>query len=358
MRRDIFGAMKARKAAVQYGHPSKTLQLIVVAGPRGRSTTARMLAELLRESGKRVAVFTSNGSAIEDIPYTLQYAASPSAIQQAISAARKQRCEVVIMEMQAALNRGQVLATLHIDLALVIGEGDGVETLLEQSLMYAVLPSGFNTESLVVAPHQLISVGEGDEAEAVISDVKLYRKGTELTLTIDHQTVVTIATYLVGRANAINAAFAAAAGYVLGVPVDVIPEGIARLEELAGNYQTIDHSGQYQIVVDSSTDRDSIELLLASAKQLARRRLMVVSDSSVDSMVVRDIKPDVDRLIGLAGHSQVLTDEADSLEEAVAIALRAAKKDDTVLLLGRDFAAVAKDGVVRAQEIVEANRGE
>lgn len=358
MRRDIFGAMKARKAAVQYGHPSKTLQLIVVAGPRGKSTTARMLAELLRESGKRVAVFTSSGSAIEDIPYTLQYAQSPDATQQAISAARKQRCDVVIMEQQGALNRGQVLATLHIDLALVVGEGEGVDTLLEQSLMYAVLPSGFNTESLIVAPHQLISVGHDENAEAVISDVKLYRKGTELTLTIDHQTVVTIATYLIGQANAVNAAFAAAAGYVLGVPVEVIPEGIARLEELQGNYQTIDHDGQYQIAVDDSTDRDGIEQLIASAKQLAKRRLMVVSDSSVDSLVVRDIKLDVDRLIGLAGHSQVLTDEADSLEEAVAIALRAAKKDDTILLVGRDFAAAAHDGMVRAQEIVEANRVE
>lgn len=357
MRRDIFGAMKARKAAVQYGHPSKGVQLIVVAGD-GAATTSKMLAELLREAGKRVAVFTSRESAVESVPYTLSFEQSSGSIQQALSAARKQRCETVVMEMVGALTKRQIVSTLHLDMALITGQTDNSEVLLDQALVYAVLPHGFSTENLPVAPHQLISVGESDQAEAQISDIKLYRKGTELTLTIDHQTVIAVATHLVGKANATSAAFAAAAGYVLGVPVDIIPEGIARLEGLAGNYQTIEHDGQYQVVVDSSVEPEAVAQLIASAKQLARRRLMVVCDNSVDSEVIRDIKPDVDRLIGVSGHSQVFTDEASSLEEAVSIALRAAKKDDLVMMIGRDFASVARDGVTRAQEIVEGVRDE
>lgn len=355
MRRDIFGTMKAKKAAVQYGHPSRGVQLILVAG-RQSPVTARLLAELLREDGKRTAVFTAGGSFIEDIPYKPDYSQSSRSVQQALAAARKQRCQVVVMEVFGALNRRQVLGTLHIDMAVVTDQTDEGDVLLDQSIVYAVIPYGLPAEHLPIAPHQMISVGEDEGAEARISDIKLYRRGTELTLTVDHQTVIELATHLVGQANAIAAAYAAAAGYVLGVSVDIIPEGVARLEGLPGNYQSIDHDGvDYQLVVDGSTRAEAVDQLIVSAKQLTKRRLIVVVDTTVDSEVVHDIKPRVDRLIGVAGHSAMLTDEATSLADAVSIARRAAKIDDLVLLVGQDFAAISDQGTVKAEEMVSTD---
>lgn len=353
MRRDIFSAMRAKKAAVQYGHPSKGVQLVIVNGS-GAATAARLLAELMRESSKRVAVFTCRGSFVEDIPYTPAYELSPVTIQQALAAARKQRCEVVVMEATGALTRPQVLSTLHINMALATDTSESSQTLLEQSLMYAVVPHGLSTDNLPIAPHQMISVGEAAGAEARITNIKLYRRGTELTLTVDHQTVIELATHLVGQANAIAAAYAAAAGYVLGVSVDIIAEGIARLEDMPGNFQSIESKDSpYQIVVDRANQEPELSQLVDSAKQITKRRLLVVVDTTVDSQALVDVKPQVDRLIGVKGHSPVLTDQATDLSDALAIARRAAKKDDLLLLLGREFAAVTPDETTRAASMIE-----
>lgn len=349
--------MRAKKAAMRHGHPSRALQLIVVAGGDGKTTTARLLSELLRESGKRVAVFTNRQSFIEAIPYTLEFSRNAQSVHQALAAARKQRCDVVVLEMTESLRRCQVLNTLDIDLALIVSDGPGVEELLDQPLKYAVLPSGFNIESLPVAPHQLISVGDNELADARISNTKLYRKGTELTMTVDHQTVIEVATYLIGQANAKNVAFAVAAGYVLGVPVDSIAEGVARLERLPGNYHVLESASDYQIVVDSASSLDAAQSVIDSAHQLSKRRLLVVADTTIDTEIMQTIKPKTDRLVSLTGHSSAVSDEAPTLEEAVAIALRAARKDDTVLLLGKDLAAVSQDDKSRAEQIVEAYRG-
>ena len=52
----LLGEMKARAIAWRYGNPSRGIKLIAVAGNKGKTTTALLLNELLRESGAQVAV--------------------------------------------------------------------------------------------------------------------------------------------------------------------------------------------------------------------------------------------------------------------------------------------------------------
>lgn len=350
MKRDYLRNLRAKKAAIRYGHPSRQLQLVIVNG-EGGSTTAQLLAEILRETGKKTAVFTPRGSRIESIPYTPGYRSDSAAIHGALAAARKQRCDAAIIALDAELEATGVLPTLAIDMILVTDLETASADLLAQPARYLVVPSGSEIASKDVESHHTITYGDDIAADARMTSVKLYRKGTEVTAVIDHQTTVELATFLIGTANARRTVAAVAAAYVMGAPVEKLADGVARLESVLGNFQSVDVDAPYRVAVDSASSAKTVKELITSAKQLARRRLLVVCDQSVDPDALNAIYGDVDRLVVIQGHSGRSTDQVQSLSEAVNITLRGAKLDDLVLLVGEELAAQIDDEQTRGARL-------
>lgn len=354
MKQDFVRRLRAKKAAVRHGHPSRSVQLVAVSG-ESSATTALVLAEIFREAGKRTAVFTPRGSGIEGVPYTPSYRDSVDATYRALSAAKKQRCEVVVLAVDREVERTGVIETLNIDLSLVCEIDSASQAILAQPLRYVVVPVGSDIDLSKVAPHHTITYGEDHMSDARIKSVKLYRGGTEVEVVIDHQTTVELATYLIGYANARWVTAAVAAAYVMGVPVDSLPEGVARIESIIGNFQYLSTDSTYRVAVDDASSKPAVSLTVKSARELTRRRLIVVCDQSVDPDALVAIKPEVDRLIVVKGHSGMATDQADSLSEAVTIALRGAKLDDTVLLVGEELAEQVDEERTRGERLA---RGE
>lgn len=351
MKRDFVSRVRARKAAVRHAHPSRSLQLVLVSG-EGSSTTARVLAEIFRETGKKTAVFTPRGSFIEDVPYTPSYRSSADALQKALAACKKQRCDTAIIAVDTELEQTGVIETLSIDLGLITELTCASEVVLAQPLRYMVVPAGSDTDLSRVAPHHTITYGQDVTADAHIKAVQLYRKGTEITIVIDHQTTVELATHLIGHANASRVAAAVAAAYVMGAPVEDLPEGVARLESLLGNFQFIQHDAPYRVAIDDATSVDSVSRLVASARELTKRRILVVCDQSVDPEALSAIKSQVDRLSVVKGHSGEATDQADSLTDAVNLTIRGAKLDDLVLLIGEELAEQVDEEQTRGARLV------
>lgn len=350
MKRDYLRNLRAKKAAIRYGHPSRNLQLVVISG-EGSATTALMLAEVLRETGKKTAVFTTRGSSIESVPYTPTYRSEAAALHSALSAARKQRCETVVVSLDNELEATGVLPTLAIDMVIVTNRESASEELLQQPMRYLVTPSDSNTTTTAVEPHHVITYGDDLAADARVTDVKLYRKGTEVTAVIDHQTTVELATFLIGSANARHTVVAVAAAYVMGAPVEQLADGAARLESVLGNFQYVDIDAPYRVAVDSATSERTVRELIDSARAITRRRLILVCDQSVDPDALSAVHHDVDRLIVIQGHSGPSTDQVQSLSEAVALALRGAKRDDTVLLIGEELAAQVDEEQTRGARL-------
>lgn len=354
MKQEFVSRLRAKKAAVRHGHPSRSMQLVAVNGD-GCATTARVLAEIFREGGKRTAVFTPSGSWVEDVPYTPPYRASADALYRALGAAKKQRCEIVILSIDRELEETGAIETLDIDLGLICEASSASDIVLAQPLNYVVMPTGTAADVTKVAPHHTITYGDDHLADAQIKSVNLYRRGTEIEVVIDHQTTVELATHLVGYANARRVTAAVAAAYVMGVPLADLPEGVARLESMMGNFEYIDHKAPYRVAIDDATSPSAVELLVKGARELTRRRLLVVCDQSVDPDALTAIKSEVDRLVVVKGHNGMATDQADSLTDAVAITLRGAKLDDLVLLVGEELAEQVDEEQTRGARLV---RGE
>lgn len=310
------------------GNPAPNAKIIAITGAAGKTTTAQLIMGLLVEAGHKVAVYEPE-----------IHGESANALNKGLQAAHAQQAEFIIIEVTPGLAKSAALDAFELDTVIVVNACPEATLLLKRAVGYAVIPYNFESNDLVVAEHQIASFGESEEADVKIDAVKLFRKGTEITLVLDQHTPLDVATFLVGRANVPNVAAAVAAAYILGVPLHALPEGIARLERLPGNFQYGTSNGQFTTVIDAAANERSVELVITSAKELAKRRLIVALavEEVPKASFLSHIQHLVDRLIVVGDDLPGSVEAASSAEEARAIAERAAKKDDMVLLVGKGF---------------------
>jgi UDP-N-acetylmuramoyl-L-alanyl-D-glutamate--2,6-diaminopimelate ligase len=359
MEGELIGRLKARAAALRYRNPARAVKLIAVAGASGKTTTALLLSEVLQEAGHSVLTLTNHGCFLNGKKIERRYDTSAGAMQRSLSFAKQKQVAFVIVEVSDAFVETHVLPTLTLEMSIVTNNSPSAQTLLNQPVNYTVVPSGFDVAGLSVAPHQAISFGDDETAEAHIKQVTLRRKGTEIELVIDHQTKVNLATHLVGQANARNVAAAASAAYVLATDLAVLDEGIARLERVAGNYDYLalpSESRPYTVAVDAAGSPESLELVLGSAAALKKRRLLVATDGPLPAGHEKQLKAYTDRLTVTKGPKGIAgVETVESQQEAFDLTVRGAKKDDLVLLIGRSFAALEPDGTTKAHRMLDVH---
>lgn len=331
MKQDAVGEIKARITAWRYGNPAKDVKIIAVAGPHGKTTTALFLGEILQEAGIATLVLTNRTNSTYD--------QSVETLQTELQKAKKDGVFYVVVEVTERLLATCNLTILPIELSIITGDSVSARGLLEHPASSCVIPAGLDVNDIKVAPHQIISVGVEQDAEALIANVTERRKGTEIEMVIDHQTRIELATYLVGYANAMNLAAAVSAAYVLAVDTVAFQEGAARLERIPGNYDYIERDDlPYDIVVDGANTAEALERVLTSAKNLKKRRLLVVLDGSVPEQLYSNVVTLADRVFVVSENLEAANiEKASSVQAAVDLAKRAAKKSDTLLLLGREF---------------------
>lgn len=338
---EMYRRGRAKLINARYGNPTGVVRIIAVTGAYGKTTTARLVEELLKESGKHVLAF------LDDLREKQDAAAW---LPRELKKAKQDGVDFCILEITPALMASGALSGLSFDTVVVTSQSAEADALLEQAVNYAVVPDDYQGAMLAIAEHQIISFGEQESAEAKIEETTLYRKGTEVKLTIDHHTALTVATHLVGKANAFNVAAAIATAYVLGAALDAAEEGVARLEGVKGNYEYIPGDRSYSMVVDGASTNRSVELVVQSAIELKKRRLItVLEDGGLSEETLKQVKKLSDRLI-LVSQTEVAMPgvEKVSREEAWLIAQRAAKKEDTLLLIGKSF--VNETPTVKAEQ--------
>lgn len=337
-----FGKINAKRAAFWHGHPSKSLHVILVVGEYGKSTTALLIANLLEADERKVALFTNLESRIDTEPYKTPYDTSADALHSALGAARKKNVEFVILEVTPFIRQHHIFSTIQYNSIVATSVTDDLGLFFNQEVESAALPFAKEPTQISVAPHQIIYFGDEKGSDALIKDVRLHRGGTELTMVLDHHHEYEIATYLCGTANVLNVAAAIALVYVLGGNVDTFAEGIARVESVPGNFETLATKTPYRVIMDRASTAHSLKLVIESAKQLTKRRLIVALDPRFDTTTVSLTEGIADQVVvyGSAhddGHLKIAKNQPD----AVRSALRGGRIDDTVLFIGPAYQGVS-----------------
>lgn len=305
------------------------IRAILVTGEYGRAEAARYMQAIFEASGQKTSML-SDGSDRYDGNVELFFSA--------LSRVKQQRSSLVIIEVTRALRELEVLSMLDIDSVVAVTADRHAEALSSLGPEHLIGPIELTLASDITTAYQRISFGEDQLADAKIDEITLYKKGLELSLTIDHQTKLEIASHLTGyvAAQALTAAIAAA--YVRNIDLDLMQEAIADLEPLRATFKQLSLERPYVVFTDESTDEQSTLLAAESAKLLTKRRLIVAVGQSIDAETSSKLAKTCNRLFIVsdkAGHSNI--DSVASAQEAYDMATRAARLGDSVLLLGDSF---------------------
>lgn len=378
---NVYRKTRIQLVSARYGWPARGLRVIAVTGTNGKTTTANYINEILKQAGYKTAMFTTavievaGESKINDLNATV---ASVSRMQQFLNEARRYKVDFVILEVtshslhQHKLDGVPIEAAVmtnltqdHLDYHKTMEKYAAAKGLLfARNPRYIVLnrdDDWFDYFDKYLAEEQKITYGKSEDADVRISDIKLYKKGSEATLAFDHQEKSQLATYLPGEYNVFNMAAAASICYVLGVSMSDIKNGIASLEGIPGRFERATKDEKYEVIVDYAHTPDALEKLLEATRNITKKRIILVFGACGDRDALK--RPIMGKIAAKLADEIILTDEESYNEdpdkirrdiyagieeskatnktteiadrrEAIRHALNIAKKDDTILITG------------------------
>lgn len=375
-RRGRIYAMSAR-----YGFPAKGLRVIAVTGTNGKTTTANYLNEIFKAAGHKTALFTTavievaGDRQLNELNATV---ASTERMQQFFRDAKAANVTYVVLEITSHALVQHKLDGVPVECAIMTNltqdHLDYHKTMEEYAAakgkLFAKKPrfivlnrddEWFEYYDQFEAGEQKITYGANETAEARISQVKLYKLGSEARVVIDHQTRLDLATALPGKFNVYNMTAAAAAAYLFHIDLEAIADGIANLEELPGRFERVETGKKYDVVVDYAHTPDALEQLLEATVSITKNRVILVFGATgdrdkgkrsvmgaiaarlADRIFLTDEEsynedPGVIRKMVMKGIAkeggEAKTEEIADRKGAIEKALKIARKGDTVLITG------------------------
>lgn len=372
---------RIKLTSARYGNPSKHLRVIAITGTNGKTTTACYINEILKEANFTTAMFSTalievaGEQQLNDLNMTV---GNTARMQQFFRDARRAHVDYVVLEITShALDQHKLdgvpieaavmtnLTQDHLDYHKTMEHYAAAKAKLFQlKPRFIVLnrdDEWFDYFNQFEAAEQKMTYGEDERAEARISKIKMYRKGTEADIVLDHQTHLEVATALPGKFNMHNVAAATTLAYLLGVRLTDIQEGVANLESVPGRFERAVEGKNFDVIVDYAHTPDALEKLLEAARGIAKGKIILVFGACgdrdrekrpimgtiaarmADKIFLTDeesytedpeqIRTMVRRGIEQAGGTSKMTELADR-REAIEKALGAAKRGDMVLITG------------------------
>lgn len=378
---ELYRRGRVRLVSARYGNPARNLRVIAVTGTNGKTTTVNYINEILKEAGLTTAMFSTalievaGLTQLNDLNATV---GTTKRMQEFFRDAKKAHVDYVVLEITSHALHQHKLDTVPIEVAVMTNltqDHLDYHKTMEQyasakGMLFARTPKfivlnrdddWFEFFDKYQAGSQKITYGTHDEAEAKIDYVKLYKKGSEATVVIDHQTKLNLATALPGKYNVYNMTAAASVAYLLGLKLTDIVEGVANLEGVPGRFERVVEGLGYDVVVDYAHTPDAMEKLLEAAKAITTNRVIIVFGATgdrdkgkrpimgeiaarqADRIILTDdesysedpatIRSEVMAGIERAG-GEAKTTELGDRREAIEKALSIAKKGDIVLITG------------------------
>ena len=291
-----YRRLRVKLVSARYGNPSKHLRVIAVTGTNGKTTTSCYINEILKEAHFTTAMFTTavievaGKRKLNDLNATV---ASTARMQRFFRDAKRANADYVVLEVTShALDQHKLdgvpieaavmtnLTQDHLDYHKTMEEYAAAKSKLFQLRpRFIVLnrdDEWYDYFNQFVASEQKMTYGRSAEAEAKITHVKLYRKGTEADVVLDHQTHLELATNLPGEFNVMNMTAATTLAYLLGVKLEDIQEGVANVEAVPGRFERAVEGLGYDVIVDYAHTPDALEKLLAAARGITKQRVILV----------------------------------------------------------------------------------
>lgn len=328
----------AQAAGNFFEHPARSLKLVGITGTNGKTTTAFLLQSILRKAGHEAGLFGTveyhTAKGVFPAPQTTPESVD---LQRFLAELRDAGVGWTVMEVSShgiALDRiygcsfaAAVFTNLardHLDFHRTMDNYFNTKKQLflgcgAQPPPLAVLnaddPHAAGLES--ACSGKVVRYGLKRNGGAVTAQrPKVDFSGIRFTLQTPAG-ATEIQSSLVGRSNLANLLAAGATAYGLGLPLETIAAGIHALERVPGRFERVDLGQPFAVVVDFAHTDLAFENLLATARELARGRVLIVFGSGGDRD--RTKRPVMGEIAGRLADQVILTTDNPRSEDPVRI---------------------------------------
>jgi len=370
------------------GFPARNIKVIGITGTDGKTTTATLTAQMLRNSGKKVAMLTTisldlgDGNGPQPNATRLTTMGSRQLVNR-LKQVRDSKAEWLVLEVTShALAQNRIwgipvhVAAMtninheHLDYHKTFENYRTAKIKLfeyaqknrkgsQVGIVNADDPNGVYFADAVTNP-----VSYGVKAGALLAkNIKTSAAGSTYSVSVDDESY-TIVCNLPGGFNVYNSLAVLAIGRTIGLSRREIEQGIASLHSVEGRMARVDEGQDFAVIIDYAHTPDSFEKILREVKTAVKGKLIVMFGSA--GRRDESKRSEQGRLAGAYADIVVVTEEDDrdidgqlilkqiaagseaagkkqgkdlflihKREEAVKKAVSVAKKDDVVLLLGK-----------------------
>jgi UDP-N-acetylmuramoyl-L-alanyl-D-glutamate--2,6-diaminopimelate ligase len=289
------------------GGPSKKIKIIGVTGTNGKTTTVQMIARILEEAGRKVAVastinFKMNGT--EEINKTKFTTLSSWAVQKFINKAVKGGCEYLVLETSShSLDQYRTwgieydtavitnVTREHLDYHETMEEYRKVKCKLFKNIKTAVVnldmerPEEYfsygaknifgytcHPEHSVAESKDLITclpAGRDSGSEFGMTNIIVAENielGTQNTRYKMQDTNFIL--HLLGKFNIENALAATCVGLSEGISLEIIKRALGKIKLIPGRMENVENNKGLNIIVDYAVTPDSLEKLYQLISQI------------------------------------------------------------------------------------------
>ncbi len=225
--------LRAKLLSSYYGKPIKDMKLIAITGSTGKTTVAHYVHEILRAAGEQVAVLAS------DQPF------KTTMLHKFLNDAWKAGADYVIVTAPAESLKDNVFYGLPVYIAAMTNFVtsslknltpqeflDDEKTLFDMKPTHVVLNAddvNYSTFSEFKGTKSTLTFGQNGESDLKILNSKLYKKGTETTLSSNGE-FISVATFIPGETAVSYMACATAIARIMDIKTSIIIDGIANYE--------------------------------------------------------------------------------------------------------------------------------
>ncbi|MDR1094503.1 MAG: UDP-N-acetylmuramoyl-L-alanyl-D-glutamate--2,6-diaminopimelate ligase [Clostridiales bacterium] len=359
-----------------YGNPIGKMKLIGVTGTNGKTTTTYILREIAETAGVKTGLIGTTCNKIGDTELPARMTTPDPIELHALFADMLSRgVRWAVMEVSAHAIDLRKMDGARADIAVLTNVSqdhlDYFETLerykevkksyfapdrCKHAVVNADDPAG--REIIEAARTPVTTYGCENPSDVFAVNFETNAKGLKYVVNL-FDDIYDVRFRLPGRYNMYNTLAAAAAARALGASVKDIAAGIGALRSVPGRFNVLD-TRPYTVIVDFAHTPEGIANVCKCAREITRGRLTVVFGCGGDRDKAK--RPLMGRAAGGAADFVILTSDNPRFEppfdimrqaeaglreaacryvaienrrEAIAYALKTARKNDTVLILGK-----------------------